>query len=173
MQTRQFQAALDVGASAYAFFLAIRDPHYAAGTGANLAEASYELGDFDGAARYAAEVLNLGDRFAAPYVRFTLGQLDLAQNNPPAAIANFSTLMQIAQQNDDPFMVAYAQRALGQAQLAADNVSTAPLQIDSALALFRQLDIPGEITATEELLAEMLSRWNGGPGNLMKDELID
>jgi hypothetical protein len=35
----------------------VRDPHYAAGTGANLAEASYELGDFDSVARYAAEVL--------------------------------------------------------------------------------------------------------------------
>jgi hypothetical protein len=47
VQTRQFRAALDVGVPAYAFFLATRDPHYAAGTGANLAEASYELGDFD------------------------------------------------------------------------------------------------------------------------------
>jgi tetratricopeptide (TPR) repeat protein len=155
VQTRQFRAALDVGVPAYAFFLAIRDPHYAAGAGANLAEASYELGDFESAARYAAEVLELGDRFAAPYVRFTLGQIDLAQHNPPAAIANFSTSMQIAQQNDDPFMVAYAQRSLGQAQLAAGAVATARQQIESALALFRQLDIPGEIAATEQLLDEM------------------
>ena len=155
VQTRQFRAALDVGTPAYAFFLSIRDPHYAAGTGANLAEASYELGDFESAARYAAEVLDLGDQFAAPYVRFTLGQIDLAQHNSSAAISNFSTSVQLAQQNDDPFMVAYAQRSLGQAQRTAGDVAAARQQIESALTLFRQLDIPGEIAATEQLLAEM------------------
>jgi tetratricopeptide (TPR) repeat protein len=158
VQTRQFSAALEVGAPAYAFFIAIRDPYYAAGAGANLAEASYELGDLDGAERYATEVLDLSDRFAAPYARFTLGQIDLARHQPAAAAANFAESMQLAQQNDDPYMVAYAQRALGQADLAAADLAAAEQHFCGALALFRQLDIPGEIAATEQLIAGLPAR---------------
>lgn len=155
VQTRQFRAALDVGESAYAFFRSVRDPYFAAVTGANLAEACYELGDFDNASRYAAEVLDLGHRFAVPYARFTLGQIDLSRHQIAAAIAHFTESMQIAQQNDDPFMVAYAQRALGQAYLANSDVNSAYDHIHSALVLFRQLDIPGEITTTEQLIADI------------------
>ncbi|MBC8074462.1 MAG: ATP-binding protein, partial [Chloroflexales bacterium] len=155
VQTQQFQLALDVGAPAYAFFIAVRDTYFASATGANLAEASFELGDLAGAARYAAEVLDLGHRHAAPYARFTLGQIDLAQHNPAAAIDNFSESMQLAQSNNDPYMVAYAQRALGQASLAANDAETAQRHVKEALDLFRQLDIAGEIAATERLMAEV------------------
>jgi tetratricopeptide (TPR) repeat protein len=142
-----------VGTLAYTIFTAVRDPYSAAGTGANLAEASYELGDFDTATRYASEVLELGHRFAAPYARFTLGQIDLSRHNATAAISNFADSMLIAQQNDDPFMVAYAQRALGQAYLATSDVDSAYKHIHSALALFQQLGIPDEITNTEQMIA--------------------
>lgn len=155
VQTRQFNAALEVGEPAYRFFVAVRDPYFAAVTAANLAEASYELGDFDNATRYATEVLELGDRFAAPYAHFTLGQIDLAQQNPVAAITHFTESMQIAQRNDDPYMVAYAQRSLGQAYRATSDVDTAHQHLASALALFRQLDLPVEITTTEQMLAEL------------------
>ena len=60
--------------------------------------------------------------------------------------------MQIAQSNDDPYLVAYAARALGQAYVAAGDLALASQHINSALALFRQLDIPGEIATTEQLL---------------------
>lgn len=153
VQTRQFQAALDVGTTAYRFFMLTRDPYFAAATGANLAEASFELGDLAGAERYAREVLDLGHRFTAPYARFTLGQIALARHNHPGAIENFTTSMEIAQQNDDPYLVAYAQRSLGQACLSAGDRATAEQHIRAALALFRQLDIPGEVAASEQMLA--------------------
>lgn len=155
VQTHQFQAALDVGQPAYDFFVAVRDPYFAAVTGANLAEASFELGDLDAAGRFAREVLDLHDRFAAPYAHFTLGQIDLANEQPFAAITSFTRSMQLAQQNDDPYMVAYAQRALGQSYQAAGDLSAAEQCMQEALALFRQLNIVGEITTTEQLLAEL------------------
>jgi hypothetical protein len=67
-------------------------------------------------------------------------------------------LHQLAQQNDDPYMVAYAQRALGQAGLAAADLAAAEQHFRGALALFRQLDIPGEIAATEQLIADLPAR---------------
>jgi hypothetical protein len=161
VQTRQFSQALEVGAPAYAFFIAVRDTYFAGATGANLAEASFELGDLAGAARYAAEVLELGHPHAAPYAHFTLGQIDLARDNASGAIDNFSKSMQLAQSNDDPFMVAYAQRSLGQALLAANEAEPARRQLQTALELFRQLDIAGEIAATERLLAEGQARGAG------------
>ncbi len=158
VQTRQFNAALEVGEPAYRFFVAVHDPYFAAVTAANLAEASYELGDLDNATRYAGEVLELGDRFAAPYAHFTLGQIDMARQNPAAAITHFTESMQIAQRNDDPYMVAYAQRALGQAYCATNDFDTAHQQLYNALAIFRQLDIPGEVATTEQLLAALPAR---------------
>jgi tetratricopeptide (TPR) repeat protein len=152
VQTRQFKAALEVGAPAYSFFRTIGNFYNAAVIGANLAEASFELGDLDGATRYASEVLELGDRHAAPYAHFTLGQVALARGDSAAAIAGFGESMQRAQHNDDPYMVAYAQRALGQAQLKDGAQASGRQHLHEALALFRQLDIPGEIAATEELI---------------------
>jgi tetratricopeptide (TPR) repeat protein len=163
LQTQQFRAALDVGAPAYAFFVSMRDPYFAALTGANLAEACFELGDLAGAARYATEALDLGDRFAAPYARFTLGRIELAREDVAAAIAYFTQSMQLAQQNDDPYLVAYAERSLGQAYLAAADFDTAHSHLQSALALFRQLDITGEIAASEQLLAEAATQRTSPP----------
>lgn len=164
VQTRQFQAALEVGELAYRFFVTVRDPYFAAVTAANLAEASYELGDLDSATRYATEVLELRDRFAAPYARFTLGQIDLARHDPAAAIANFMASMQLAERNDDPYMVAYAQRALGQAFLATGDIATAQHYLGSALARFRQLALPLEVTATEQVIANTPTARSAGQG---------
>lgn len=155
VQTRQFQAVLDVGLPAYAFFLAIQDPYFAASTAANLAEASFELGDLERATHYATESLGLGDRNAAPYARFTLGQVALASHDVATAIAHFTQSMRLAQQNNDPYMVAFAQRALGETCLATADRASAAAHIQGALALFRQLEIPSEIAATEQLVAKL------------------
>jgi tetratricopeptide (TPR) repeat protein len=153
LAARQFQAAIEAAAPAYAFFRSIGDAHHAAVIAANLAEASFEIGDLEGATRYATEALDLGDRHAAPYAYFTLGQVALVRRD--AAVASFSESMQRAQQNDDPYMVAYAQRALGRAYLAAGEEAAGQRHLLDALALFQQLDIPGEITATEELIGDL------------------
>jgi tetratricopeptide (TPR) repeat protein len=152
VQTRQFAAALEVGKPTYAFFVSVRDPYFAGAAGANLAEASFELGDLDEAARYANEVLALGHRHAMPYAHFTLGQIAIARTDPANAIHQFQESMQLAQQNDDPYMVAYAQRALGQAYQADAQTEAGLQQVREALTLFRQLGIPAEIAATEQLL---------------------
>jgi tetratricopeptide (TPR) repeat protein len=158
VQTRQFREALEVGAPAYAFFTAVRDPYFAGHTGTNLAEASFELGDLASAAHYAGEVLSLGHRSTVPYARFTLGQIDLARGDAPGAIHNFTDSMQIAQNNDDPYLVAYAMRSLGEAYMVAANFDAAEQHVQGALTLFRQLDISGEIATTERLLADMHAR---------------
>jgi tetratricopeptide (TPR) repeat protein len=155
VQTRQFEAAIAAGAPAYAFFVAARDPYFAGAAGANLAEASFELGRLDDAERYATETLGLGERHAAPYARFTLGQVALARNDPSRAVEQFQISTELAQQNNDPFMVAYAERALGQALRAAGDPAAAREQLQVALAGFRRLAIPGEIAATEEMLAAL------------------
>lgn len=152
VQARQFQEALAVGEPAYSFFVAVQNPYFAAVTGANLAEAAYESGDLAGAERYARAVLTHDARFAAPYAYFTLGQIALAQTNGVAASDEFRAAMELAQQNDDSFMVAYAMRALGQAQLALGEQSQARAHMRAARDLFRELGIAGEVAATEELL---------------------
>lgn len=153
VQTREFRAALEAGAPAYAFFLAVRDPLYASGTAANLAEASFNLGDLEAATRYASEVVAMGQPFTLHYGRFTLGQVELSRGNLVGAAAHFSASMEHAKQNDDLYMAAYAQRALGEAHLRAGDARAADEHLRSALAVFRKLAIPSEVAASEELLA--------------------
>ncbi len=155
VQTREFQAAIDVGLPAYSFFLAIRDLLYASGTAANLAEASYNLGDLSAASRYAEEVIAMGQTFTVPYARLTLGQVELQREHIVAAAAHFAAAMEQARQNDDQYLAVYAQRALGAAHLRAGDLPTADGHIRRALAAFRTLEIPSEIAATEELLAAL------------------
>ncbi|GAB4425287.1 MAG: hypothetical protein OHK0015_05160 [Chloroflexi bacterium OHK40] len=155
VQTRQFQAALAIGAPAYAFFTAVHDHYFAGHTGTNLAEASFELGDLESAARYAGEVLAMGHRSTVPYAHFTLGQIDLARGDTTGALGHFGESARLAEQNNDPFLVAYAERSLGQAHLAAGAAAEARRHIRSALERFRQLDIPAEVAATEQLGAAL------------------
>lgn len=152
VQTRRFDEALAAGLPAYHFFRAVGDPYFAAAAGANLAEASFELGRLDDAARYAGEVLALGDRHAAPYARFTLGQVARARRDP-AASREFAASVQLAQANDDPYMAAYAQRAFGEALIAEGQPDAGRDEVQGALAIFRQLGMSGEIAATESVLA--------------------
>lgn len=155
VQTREFQAAIDVGAPAYAFFLAVRDQLYASGTAANLAEASFNLGDLEAAARYASEVLEMKQPFTMPYARFTLGQIELTREHIVAAASHFSAAMEQARQNDDNYLAAYAQRALGATHLHAGDLRSAEAHIRQALAAFREFAIPSEIAETETLLAAL------------------
>ncbi|GAB4130390.1 MAG: hypothetical protein Fur005_48540 [Roseiflexaceae bacterium] len=157
VQTRQFAQALEVGVPCYAFFQTIRNPYYASHTGVNLAEASFELGLLDQAEQYASDVLSLGHRSTIPYAHFTHGQIAIARGNFTAALASFTESMQIAEQNDDPYLVAYAQRSLGQVHQHRGNLVAAQQQLESALALFRQLDIPNEVATTINALNEVLA----------------
>lgn len=155
VQVRRFEEALAVGEKAYAFYVAVADPYYIAVTGANLAEAAYEIGDLARAERYATEVLAQDSRFAAPYARFTLGQIALARGDAAAAARAFAAAAEQAASNDDPFMAAYARRSHGQARLAAGDRRGARDDLAAALATFRELKIDGEATATEALLRDL------------------
>lgn len=154
-QARDYRATLANGAPAYEFFLAVRDPYYAAATASNLAEACYNLGDMVGAERYANEVLSLDQPFVTPYARFTLGEIEQSRGNLGAAIGHFAASMEDAKQNDDRYMAAYAQRALGEAYSAAGDRRIAREHIEGALAVFRQLAIPSEIAIAERALAAL------------------
>ena len=72
-----------------------------------------------------------------------------------APVAAFGRSMELAEANDDPYMVAYAQRALAQAYAAAGDRSAAHHRALAALALFQRLAIAGEVSATEQLLATL------------------
>lgn len=152
VQTEQFHEALAVGTPTYAFFQAVRDPYFSAVTAANLAEASFGIGDLEQATTYARAVLESGDTFAAPYANYTLGQVALRRGQISAAGERFRESMQQAIRNDDPYMAAYAQRSLGETLLAAGDTAAAESHITRALEDFRRFGIAGEVAATEKLL---------------------
>ena len=155
VQTRQFAFAIDVGVQAYRFFKNVQDPYFAGGAGANIAEAYFELGDLANAQRYAFEVIDLDARHTHPYAYFTLGQVQRSQQSWNKAEMYFSKSMQLAQQNDDLYLVAYTRQALGDVYAKIGSHEAAHLHLTEALLLFRQFDLEGESKKTEELLTEL------------------
>lgn len=155
VMARAFQAALEIGAPAYAFFTAVRDPLYASGTAANLADAAFCLGDMDAAARYATAVVQMNLPFTIHYGHLTLGKIALSRHNLPDAASHFSTAMEHANENDDRYMAAYCQRALGEAHLLGGDRRMAQEHIQSALEAFRSLGILSEVAETEGMLRRL------------------
>ncbi|MEM8534205.1 MAG: tetratricopeptide repeat protein [Chloroflexota bacterium] len=155
VQTGQFVSAIETGVPAYEFFRHIHDPYFAASTGANIAEAYFELGDLDNAQRYAFEVLDLDARHTYPYAYFTLGQVKRSQQSWNEAEMHFSESMHRAEQNEDLYLVAYARQALGDVYAKIGSHEAAHLHLTEALLLFRQFRLEKELKKTEELLSEL------------------
>jgi tetratricopeptide (TPR) repeat protein len=97
-----------------AFFETMANPHFVATTAANLAEASYELGDYEAAQRYAYLVLDQEEPYAYPYAHYTLGLLRRAAGALTAAEEHLLESARFAQRSEDQYMEAYARRALGE-----------------------------------------------------------
>ena len=106
VQFKQFEAAREPAQRALAFFSARKNSYWIAQNMSNLATVYFELGDFPQAQQYAERTLEQEEPQSYPYALFTLGQVRHAQQQWDEAIAYFARVRQIAQQNEDHFLLA-------------------------------------------------------------------
>ncbi len=106
VQFKQFGTAGELAQQALVFFEAQHNAYWIAQNTSNLATVYFELGDFGQAQQYAERTLAQEEPQSYPYALFTLGQVRLAQQRRDEATVYFAHVHQIAQQNEDHFLLA-------------------------------------------------------------------
>jgi tetratricopeptide (TPR) repeat protein len=152
IQARQFAAALEPAAEALAFFAAMGNTFRVAQNASNLAEAHAELGNLNQAEHYARIVLRQEEPQSHPYALYTLGTVYLRRGKLAEAERYYKQARQLAESNDDSYLLAFAWRALGEVFRAQRQPAQAAFA--HAIALFRQLNIEDEARRTEDIAAD-------------------
>src|SRR5690606_13176162 len=149
-----FEAALEPAELAMRFFEAMGNPFRTAQNASNLAEAHAELGNLTHAQRFAEIVLQQEEPHSHPSALYTLGTVYKARGDWAMSERHYEQSRQIAEMNDDIYLLAFAWRALGEVFRAQKRETDAIAAFDHALALFTRLDIADEIRQTEDILRE-------------------
>ena len=152
IQTGQFAEALAPAEQAMRFFEAMGNPFRTAQNASNLAEAHAELGNLEPAQQYAELVLAQEEPHSHPYALYTLGTIYKLRCDWERSILFYDHSRQMAETNDDTYLLAFAWRALGEVYTASQQPAMAEAALAQALELFRRLNIPDEIRRTEELM---------------------
>jgi tetratricopeptide (TPR) repeat protein len=126
-----------------------------AAAASTLAEAYYEMGDFDKATQTAQRVLFLEETYTQPYAHFTLVLVAKAQNQLEEAEKQFQASQQIATDNEDHFLAAYAWRGLGETLLSMNNMEAGKTAVSQSITLFEKLGLTQEIERTFKLIDEL------------------
>ncbi|MEX1019269.1 MAG: tetratricopeptide repeat protein [Litorilinea sp.] len=155
IQARQFDLAVEPAQRALRFFQAMGNPFRFAQNASNLAEAHAELGNLAEAEHFAELVLNQEEPQSHPYALYTLGTVYKQRREWTRALAHYDQSRQMAEANDDTYLLAFAWRALGEVHAAAAAPDQARPPLDLALELFQRLNIDEEVRATRAILAEV------------------
>ena len=104
----QHEAVLTTALPAFEFFYEHGFTHRWAGTACNLAEAHFELGNWEAAEHYADLALRAEEPLAIPYAAYTLALVQQARGNAAAGMRWLDLCRSMAQSNEDIFIEAYA-----------------------------------------------------------------
>lgn len=151
LQAGNFQEVIAAATISCSFFADAQIPYWEAVTASSLAEAYYEVGDFENAKITAHRVLALEEGYTLPYAYFTLGLVSQAQNELKLAEKQFQLSQQIASENEDYFMAAYAWRSLAEAYIIQRHHEQGKEALSTALTLFEKLGLEQELQKTKEI----------------------
>ncbi|MEZ4675048.1 MAG: tetratricopeptide repeat protein [Caldilineaceae bacterium] len=146
-----YAAAIAEAKQALTFCERMNAPYWMAMNAANLAEAYFELDELEPAEYYALQVIEHEEVDSYPYALFTLGSVRRRQKRYGDAEQFYRQSAQIAERNEDRFLLAYAQRALARTRRPGD-LTLAKQSYQQATRLFEQLGITTEAKATAELV---------------------
>jgi tetratricopeptide (TPR) repeat protein len=158
IQAGEFAAVLEPAHKALRFFQQIGDSFSIAQNASNLAEAHAQLGHLAEAQHFAQIVLDQEEPHHHPYALFTLGSVSQQQAEWDKAELYFAQSKQLAQRNDDCYLVAYGWRALGEVYLATSQTDAAQQALAQAQTLFVTMGIEDEIVKCRDLLASAVNR---------------
>lgn len=153
IQSRRFAEALVPAELALRFFQAMGNPFRVAQNASNLAEAHAELGNLDPAQHFAEVVLQQEEPHSHPYALYTLGTVYKQRGDATQAAQYYDHSRQMAEANDDTYLLAFAWRALAEIHVETGALPRADAAFDQAVELFRRLGIEEEVQMTETMRA--------------------
>jgi tetratricopeptide (TPR) repeat protein len=160
IQDRQFAAAIAPAEMAWRFFEAMGNTPRAAQNASNLAEAHAELGNLDEAQHFAELVIQQEEPHSYPYALYTLGTVYRARGEWALSAQHYDQSRQIAETNDDAYLLAFALRALGEVYLAQRHFEDARAKLDAAAQIFQRLNIAEEVRQTEAIRQELAAQYD-------------
>lgn len=147
-----YQTAIKEATEALSFFERIRSSYWSACNTNNIAEAYFELGNHKQAEAYAMQTMGYEEAHFFPYGLFTVGSVRRAQGKLDEAEKLYAQSCQVAEENEDRFMLAHAQRGLGQVYIDTGQKTEAAEKLQSSLALFQQMKIEIEVEKSQSML---------------------
>lgn len=150
-----YEICIEEAKQALQFFEKMKAPYWSALNSHNISEAYFELGELDKSEEFAMKTMSYEESRFFPYGLFTLGAIRYKQDNLEEAQKYFEQSCQIAEENEDRFLLAHAQRGLGEVFTGLDQNLSAIEQIQSARQLFEQMEIEPEISKTQALLDQI------------------
>ncbi|MBX3000140.1 MAG: tetratricopeptide repeat protein [Caldilineaceae bacterium] len=151
MQAGRYTEAIAAAERTLTFFRAMGNSFWIALNASNLAESHVELGNYAEAEVYAQMVLAEEEPHSHPYALFTLGRVRQGQGRSADALFALHQARQIAEMNEDRYLLAYCWEEIGKIQ-AKSNDSQAAASLDQALHLFRSLKIDEKAAEVQALL---------------------
>jgi tetratricopeptide (TPR) repeat protein len=155
IQSRHFVEAVEAAGKALRFFQSIGDSVRIAQNASNLAEALTELDRLDEAEGYARLVLEQEEPHSHPYALYTLGTIQRKRGLLPEAELYYAQARQVAELNEDHYLLAYAWEALGQLYKMTGKIAAAQQAIRQAEAGFQKLGIAEKATEPTALRQEL------------------
>ncbi|MFZ1399412.1 MAG: tetratricopeptide repeat protein [Candidatus Promineifilaceae bacterium] len=152
LNMKAFDQVVAIGEPALRFFEQAKLDYWASMTAANIAEAQYELQNYDLAEQRARQVLALEEAHSYPYALYTMGLIMQARGKLTDTAVWLQQALKVAQQNQDTYLEAYVWRALGHAHAANQQPEAAQQAYGQAVSLFAEMGIEAERVETEALL---------------------
>ncbi|MEZ4591547.1 MAG: hypothetical protein R3D55_10465 [Chloroflexota bacterium] len=152
LNMKAFDQVVAIGEPTLRFFERAKLDYWASMTAANIAEAQYELQNYDLAEQRARQVLALEEVHSYPYALYTMGLIMQARGKLADTAVWLQQALKVAQQNQDAYLEAYVWRALGQTHAANQQPEAAQQAYGNAIALFTEMGIEAELLNTQTLL---------------------
>lgn len=152
LNMKAFDQVVAIGEPTLAYFERAKLDYWASMTAANIAEAQYELQNYDQAEERARQVLALEERHSYPYALYTMGLIMRAKEQLADSAVWLEQALKVAQQNQDAYLEAYVWRALGQTYAAGQQPEAAEKAYRSAITLFNDMGVEAEVSKTEALI---------------------
>ena len=153
VEAGKFQKGIDEANQALSVFEKMNSSYWCSLNTNNIAEAYFQLGDLEQAETYALQTMGYEETHFFPYGLYTMGSVHRQQGELEKAHQLYRQSVQIAEENEDRFLLAYAQRALGEVHIDQGNAQDkATSLLQGALELFQQMDITAEMETTQTIL---------------------
>ncbi|MEM7798783.1 MAG: tetratricopeptide repeat protein [Chloroflexota bacterium] len=152
---RRYPEAIEYGKIAYAFYQSINYASGMATNEANLAEASFYVGELEDAVWYAEAGLRREEERVRPYCLYVLGHVARVEEEWARSEQLCLEAISAAEEIGDPWAEAPAYNALGETQRDAGRAEDARQSHTQALTIWERMRVNHEVAYTRQLLEQV------------------